>query len=386
VLSRFFLLSYLLQSFWRTKMPTVSCERKALSVFVWLLLVPTVFASATVQYTVTDLGSFDPEFGAAANAINSSGIIVGYSATTTGQTHAFSYSNGQMTDLGAFGGTYSAANAVNDSGLIAGLYYPTSNASHAFSVADSTFTDLGTLGGANSAAYGINSAGATVGYSDTSTGSDLAFVYSNHTMSPLPTLGGFNSYAQAINDSNEIIGYAQTTIGDYHAFSYQNGTITDLHTLGGTESYATAINSIGQVVGYSLITGSSNISHAVLYAGNTPIDLGTLGGNNSYATGINSAGSIVGYSQTTTDQDHAFFYSGGIMTDLNTLIPLNSGWELTNANAINNSGQIVGFGYFGSPGPLHAFLLSPVPEPTSIGILGLGALIVLPNRKKFRAS
>jgi hypothetical protein len=46
------------------------------------------------------------------------------------------------------------------------------------------------------------------------------------------------------------------------------------------------------------------------------------------------------------------------MKDLNTLIPRNSGWELTSAKSINDAGQIVGNGVIN--GQNHAFLATPI--------------------------
>jgi probable HAF family extracellular repeat protein len=48
-------------------------------------------------------------------------------------------------------------------------------------------------------------------------------------------------------------------------------------------------------------------------------DLGTLGGTTSAANGLNAVGQVVGLSATTSGDQHAFLYSGGIMTDLGTL-------------------------------------------------------------------
>jgi probable HAF family extracellular repeat protein len=71
-------------------------------------------------------------------------------------------------------------------------------------------------------------------------------------------------------------------------------------------------------------------------------DLGTLPGYpSSVARGINSNGQVVG-SATTNGIAHAFLYSAGIMTDLNSLVPTHSGWTQTDANAINDNGQVVG--------------------------------------------
>jgi len=45
------------------------------------------------------------------------------------------------------------------------------------------------------------------------------------------------------------------------------------------------------------------------------------------------------------------------MTDLNTLIPANSGWYLQTASSVNDAREIVGWGLIG--GNVHAFLATP---------------------------
>jgi probable HAF family extracellular repeat protein len=51
------------------------------------------------SYTVIDLGTLGGNQSQAA-AINPTGQVVGNSLTATGQTHAFLWDNGKMTDLG----------------------------------------------------------------------------------------------------------------------------------------------------------------------------------------------------------------------------------------------------------------------------------------------
>jgi hypothetical protein len=63
------------------------------------------------------------------------------------------------------------------------------------------------------------------------------------------------------------------------------------------------------------------------------------------------------------------------MLDLNDLIPAGSGFTLQAARGINDAGQIAGFGTF--DGATHAFLLTPVPEPSSLVLACLGGLVLL---------
>ena len=93
-------------------------------------------------------------------------------------------------------------------------------------------------------------------------------------------------------------------------------------------------------------------------------DLGTLGGPQSFAAAINKEGVIVGSSDIPGDpsnpQSDAFVYRDGVMYDLNDRIHQSkTTWtQLAQATAINERGQITGWGF--NDNGLRSFILTPV--------------------------
>ena len=137
-------------------------------------------------------------------------------------------------------------------------------------------------------------------------------------------------------------------------------------------SYANAINESGHVVGQA--QNVSNEFHAFVWdIDNGMQDIGNLGGSTTISYGINESDQVVGYSTTGDGYDHAFIWdSQNGMRDLNDLVSDTAGFTLQYARAINNSGQIVGYGDYN--GQTRAFLLTPtvVPEPISSTLFIVG--------------
>ena len=305
------------------------------------------------KYTVTDLGVFG-----APGAINNNGTVVGgyWPDPTNYVMHAFSWKDGQFTDLGSFNG-WSRAYAVNNTGLIVGVSnYPNPNINgRAFSWIDNVMTDLGSLGN-DSVATGVNDAGFIVGHSRyTSSGNHYAVIWRpGEGITNIDTLGSLMSTAEVINNHNQVACMVWTAVSHtYFPYLWENGTWTELPTLTGGDGFSEihAINDAGQVVGRA--HGSGNHDHCVLWDNGAIIDLG----QGCTANGINNSGVIVG------GWDRAWMWADGRMIDLNTKIPSDSGIILDGAWAINDSGWIVATATTG-----HIYLLKPQPNQPPMAI------------------
>jgi probable HAF family extracellular repeat protein len=366
----------------RTLIPTLMGLGLMLS-----LVVGNAFGS--VQYTVIDLGTLGGT-NSAAYSINASGQVVGNSYMDNGNTHAFLYSGGTMIDLGTLGGANSTASAINDIGQIVGSSDASNGITHSFRTAayspiNPNTDDLHQIGdNTNSSASDINSSGQVVG--------GIGW-YGSYITAPnggLDTAEGLLAvpdYPNGINDSGHVVGIYEVALGQWRAaYLYTSSTepIIDLGYLGGEYGWgdittASDINSMGQIVGKSVAVGG--VYHAYRTSPYAPInpatdDLGSLGGQ-SVAEAINNYGQVVGNSSITPESGytHAFLYSGSNMVDLNTLIDQDSGWTLSSANGINDSGKIVGVGYHNDQE--RTFLLIPIPEPSTLGLLCAGIISLL---------
>jgi len=318
--------------------------------------------SAALTYEITALGE-----NYRAEAVNRAGQVTGWTENEDGEVFAFLYDGVNMNTLWFHGATF--GEDINDHGVVVGgSEYNALSWGRAFVTDGTTVSYIGTGQRAYSFGAGINNLGHLTGQSD-EFGALHAFLFDGTNLIDLGTLGGSGGYSmgEAINRYDQVVGYSTDTTHSRHAFFYDGVEMIDLGTLGGGSSWAQDLNDAGQVVGSSL--NASNRSRAFLYEGGALIDLGTLGGATSGGLGINNHGQIVGYSRIDLGATtHAFLYDEGLggMVDLNEYIDPTSGWELYDASEISDRGHIVGRGNFG------AFLLTPIPEPATLALLGMG--------------
>jgi probable HAF family extracellular repeat protein len=312
---------------------------------------------------IIDLGTLGGEWSAA-YGMNDSDQVVGLLQTTTGDMHAFLYSHGQMTDLYPLQGFVDEPMGINNSGRIAASVAATDGIIYPAVYDHGSITIPGSFGGVNpdglsGIATAINEFDQVVGFSYLPNGEWHAFLYEKGEMHDLACPSNEHracySYAIEINNHGQVVGGT----GYEHAFLYSNGAMTQIEPSDAWGGRAYGINNKGQIAGYY---HRGDVAYGFQYRKGTFVDFSAV--NSPYTTGfaINELGQVVGgaYVRECPICDyrpHAILFQNGVVTDLNTLLPHGSEWELVWAFKINNHGHIAGEALIN--GHTHAVLIKP---------------------------
>jgi uncharacterized membrane protein len=216
--------------------------------------------------------------------------------------------------------------------LVAGVQLETTTVVYAQSHTY-TFLSLASLGG-DSTASGVNDAGQVAG---TSSG---AVVLWNSAVPMVLSSSNGSPTATGINNSGQVVG------SDGNNAILWNGTLQAVLRNPNTAGYtrATAINAAGLIAGY---VAYGNFT-ATVWDGSAVTTLQPAGGADySYAYAINNLGTVAGLSKYPNAL--ATIWSNAVPRILPPLDPQYPDNE-TSANGINDSGQVVGFGYGIGPG------------------------------------
>jgi probable HAF family extracellular repeat protein len=298
-------------------------------------------------YLVVDLGP------GTAQGISNNGQVVGQGSNGT----AFLYASGTIKYF-----IVGTAYGINNSGQAVGV----NSAGDIFLYSSSTIQDLG-----QGTAFGINNIGQIIGSSN-----GHAFLRSGSTILDLGA-----GKASGINNNGQVVGLNSSF---EEVFLYPQGATSTITNDTGFPTFGPVINNGGDIAGTTEISGGG-WTNAFLYSKGTVLDLGGLsydiyGRSMSQGLGINDSDQVVGWSYSingSQGNSRAFIYSNnGPILDLNDLIGPSTGWTLEQANAINDAGQIVGFGT-NSSGQTHAFLLIPnnlCPPSSGILTVSIGGL------------
>ena len=276
--------------------------------------------------------------------------------------------------------------------------------SHGFLYNGLTLIDMHAVTGNSSIARGLNDRSHVVGQTSSSISRGFLVCDTNVIDIDLIQWTTHDCVPQEVNMATQVVGSVQMwggVDGRNHWFPFiwrdvnGNGSndVYEMTTLGNLHMYgyfgaAYDINDQGQIVGGADTSSYPSIRHAFLitpisntwyrdtnsdYVNDLMTDLGTLGGSWSEALDINESNAIVGYSTLADNMTtNAVLWNHGVKTNLNCLIPRNSGWVLQEARGVNNSGQIAGYGTI--TGQVHAFLLSPAESNNMYTATDLGTL------------
>jgi probable HAF family extracellular repeat protein len=401
---------------------------------VILVLATPLNAVAVGGYFFTDLGSLGGAHGGSlVQHINSYGQVIGSSELETEPAHSFLWTptvangtTGSMIDLGSLPGVpawVTSAWRINSRGQIVGLsgiapYIWTPDVPNG--TTGTMVIPAGLPSGPPPNFRGINDVGQVVGIAQpTGSGPNAvlwtpttpnASVGSSLDLDDLPGGADF-SEAYGINSFGQVAGDGVAASG-VRAFlwtpSTPNGSVgamIDLGDLpGGIDSSAARhVNSFGQVLGTSW---NAIGMRTFLWTPTSPngqigsmVDTSQLVGATSdfMAVAINSTGQLAGSIMTPGGRQMALWTPTSPNGTAGTLLNVESvldptdivGWSLLGAVAINERGQIAGLGNYdpdgpgGAPGRQRGFLLTPVPEPTTLVFIAIvGALWMLVARRQ----
>jgi hypothetical protein len=351
-------------------------------------------------------------YNAIPEGINTNGVVTmqGYSTAyhaNNNYYHTYLYTGGTagtLSDITSKFTTMTTANAMNANGQMSveGLVTPSG---YLYSGGTSGTVTSYKYGTSNTVSLAINANGDEAGYYVTMN----PFVYTGGTAYALnyPS-GDVGGYILALNTSGQAVGGTSPNVSPSPPnlqaavwnYAISGGVVTSQTATNigplvkaqfptSLTSCMLAINSSGIAVGSwtstytnALILGGVNGSFTYNVAtqgltslGGLLVGLpfpGSLCKQAGSSQAINDAGVVVGavVDGTSSSGYHAAIWESGVVTDLNaryaSILP--SGFYLDNATAIDNNGDIAGYGHDASSHVVQAFVIY-VPEPGTLVLL-----------------
>jgi probable HAF family extracellular repeat protein len=269
--------------------------------------------------------------------------VVGESTTAAGQTHAFLWRGGHMTDLGTLGGSVSSALAINNHDAVVGYSLTASGVTHAFLWRSGHLTDLGGLPGQPlSVATGINDSGEVVGQLGGGSSAGSGFIWRNGVMRRVP--GSGNPGPTGVNSRGDICAVFNSGPGaGTDAVIYVHGR----RILVRKDAQATAVNDFGAVAGSYIDSVTGETAYLWHLSTRTFVPLGKVPGSPdglTEALGNNNHRQVAGHADV-PDSTRGTIVRAVLWTSDGRphLLPgVADGLNAGDAHDVNNAGQLAG--------------------------------------------
>jgi VCBS repeat-containing protein len=370
-----------------------------------------------LQFVVEELDSTGGSNGdletSRAFGINDGGLIVGTALEPGGEPIAVAWTGGQMNALDGQGRPGQAM-AIGNGDVAVGVVANGAVIDAVVWEPGQPTRELLGLGGGFTVAFDVNDRNEVVGTSLSPEGVLRPMYWTATDAIPLDVAGASGGEVFAISDMSDVAGAAAAGTGMEQAM---RGPVAGPEVVGsaGLASRAYGINNLRMAAGSR---GSGALVEAVLWTqAGEEVSLPAGGSPFAEAYGVNDAGWIVGTYLSTesvatsvsgessvqsptplavdlrldgagktvvsapglsgarfsltagkagADGLRAALWVGGVLQDLNALVPAGSGWTLVEARDVNNAGQIIGYGlYNGAPRGFSLVLTGNAP-PTAV--------------------
>ena len=314
------------------------------------------------KYSVTEIIYPGNDCSTSTSAINNHGDIVGIFTNDIGEPSAFARINGAYHKIDAF-----KATDINDDGTVVGFHKPRTLRGRTFCQPfrwtlddgiDSKF--MNRSGTSLGRAMQINNKGQIVVQANKRGQIGLRCDPDGTVAAMGTNYNGFfvefPALPMAISERGAVIGNMVGPDDIERPIIWHEGKYLQVPEVERQQGTFSGINANHDIVGDLVDEDGRTV--AFLWQDSQLQTLGMLDGVKSSALAVSDSGVVVGWFVTKAERARGFIWINGTMHDVNDLVDLGSGWIVTEANGVNNQGQISALAE--RNGVHKGLLLSPV--------------------------